>query len=371
MPSTRHDIYGTGIARHRREPLSSAGARRAEEEYGKKSLKQKRRQSYILGASAFLITCLLVLVTFQQYLLNSAAPKYEPEPPTIAQSPAASRNIMHYLSLDTNAQTRFMLEEIQEQNLGGADIATGDKPLHAHWVKEASYHLLRAERAMREGMENEALNSYENALRIYPDLRGVYAAIGMLYMDRRDYQSAAAALERAALEEALSFGIANNLGVVYLHLEQYERAEQNLVLALRLSPEYAAAHFNLASLYVRMGHIEDAAKHCRLFLELEPDNLSALLVYASVLIQREEWEEAANILERAAVWSPQSPPIFFRLAQSLAQTNRPDEAMHALHRAVALVDSRNALAWVSRQEFDRLRGTPEFQRLADQLGTTW
>ena len=43
--------------------------------------------------------------------------------------------------------------------------------------------------------------------------------------------------------------------------------------------------------------------------------------------------------------------------------------MIALRRATQLVDPRQALAWMSRPEFDLLRGETAFRDLLTELGT--
>ena len=373
MTQPAHDIYRTRDTPSHGKSLFRDGNIPADERYLHLEHKRKRRQAFITGFVVLLVASLLIVVGVQQYLLNTTS-LYDPSPapPTNAPAPApqtatSARSLMTHLALDADAQTRLLLEEIEAQAVGEAEIGEGDKPLHAHWIKEAAYYLLRAERARGAGDEALALESYEKALRIYPDLRGVYATLGMLYMDRAEYEAAAAALERATLEEALSFGIVNNLGVAYLQLEQWDRAEEYLQHALRLRPDYAAAHFNLATLYVRQGNPENAADHFDTFLRMDPEHLNALLVYSSILMQSDEWARAANFLQRAAQLSPESPPIYFRLAQSLAQSERPTEALRTLHQAVELVDARNALAWMSQSEFDRLRHNPEFQQLVEYL----
>lgn len=367
MPQTTHDIYESRKTRSPRDELFRRDGKPSDENFWTESLKRQRRQSFIIGLVVFLVVSMVIVITFQQYLLGIAL-TYDPPPAPAAPRASDSLNIMTYLNPDDDEQAQFMLTEILEQGVGDRAITDGDKPLDTHWVKEASYHLLRAERAQREGLEEMALESYENALRIYPDLRGVNSILGMLYMNRREHEQAAAAFERAALEETLSFGIVNNLGVAYLQLGRFDKAAEYLLHALRLRPDYAAAHFNLASLYVRTGEIDEAANHFRAFLEMEPDNLNAMLAYSAILIRRKEWAPAAELLQRAALQSPQSPPIHFRLAQCLSHVDRQAEALQTLRRAVALVDSRNALAWMSQSGFDAMRHEPGFQQLAQELG---
>ena len=60
--------------------------------------------------------------------------------------------------------------------------------------------------------------------------------------------------------------------------------------------------------------------------------------------------------------------MHFRLAQALSMIDQPDKAFLALQKGVDLVDSRKALSWLSRNDFDALRNKDQFKRIIDALG---
>lgn len=50
----------------------------------------------------------------------------------------------------------------------------------------------------------------------------------------------------------------NNLGVIYLHLNEFNLARSNFEKAIRLSPEYVNSYYNLACLHARSGGISQS-----------------------------------------------------------------------------------------------------------------
>lgn len=250
----------------------------------------------------------------------------------------------------------------------GENPGARDMPLESTWVKKTAYHLIQAELNEREGLENSARDHYENALRIFPDLRGVHQKLGVIYLRQENYEKAAHAFEQAALEDASSYRIANNLGVAYMNLDRKEQAEESLLRAIRLNSDYSPAYYNLAQLFMRINDMERAAASFHQYMELEPTRVEAALTYAYVLIQLKEWQAAADLLRQISRIAPESPSVHFRLAQALSHADDMGGAVVALNRGVSLVDARNALSWMSRNEFDPLRDHPEFQRLLTELG---
>ena len=49
------------------------------------------------------------------------------------------------------------------------------------------------------------------------------------------------------------------------------------------------------------------------------------------------------------------------------QNGQPDKAMDALKRGIQLTDPELALAWMRRDEFNKIRNTGNFKNLVDQL----
>ncbi len=318
MHKSPHDIYGTTHNERNQNALYN-GSRRMKEFPGKELWVRHRRQSTLFGIVALLCAMLLILVVIQQYRL-SISPSFDPAPERRAVPVTEPQAASAYLDFSVDRHTAFLMDELQEPDMLSENPNARDMPLESAWVKKAAYHLIQAEMNEREGLEDRARGHYENALRIFPDLRGVHQKLGIIYLRREAYDQAAAAFEEAALEDASSHGIVNNLGVAYMNLDRREEAEESFLRAIQLNPEYAPAHYNLAHLYMRMNDMERAAASFHQFMELEPAQMEAALTYAYVLIQLKEWQAAADLLTQISRVAPESPSVHFRLAQSLSHT---------------------------------------------------
>lgn len=321
-----------------------------------------RRNRMQVALTLFLLVLIIGLVVFiaVQQNLPSDTVGFTPAGAVAPTGPAAWNSAVPAWAPALGENDALLLEELRFH----AEIAqaptdsTKETGLGVEQLKQAAYWLLQAEQAQREGDRTAALQRYQRLMELVPELNGLHSLIGMMHMEQRDYEAAATAFETAMQREPVTFGLANNLAVTYLHLGEHTRAEQAFLEALRLRPNYPAAHFNLASLYLREGQWESAVNHFASYLEHEPDNVSAVLSHASALIQLQRWQEAAQTLWRANDLSPGVPPIQFRLAQSLSQSGDTEAAVEVLREAIARVDTRHALSWLVRREFDPIRDHP-------------
>ena len=93
---------------------------------------------------------------------------------------------------------------------------------------------------------------------------------------------------------------------------QYAEAESELLRAIELAHDFAAAHFELGLTYRDSGQLEDAADY----------------------------------LELAAHFSPQTAAYWFELGSVLAKLQRADAAQSAYREALAR-DGRHAMAWLN------------------------
>jgi tetratricopeptide (TPR) repeat protein len=193
--------------------------------------------------------------------------------------------------------------------------------------------------------------------------------LGLLYLRQKEYAKSAELFEKVIADEETTHGILNNLGVARLALGQQDQAEQTFRQAIQINPRYPLSYFNLATLYLRNEQTEKAAEYFEKYLEFKPGDLNTAQTYAMVLLKLERWAPASLLLDQISRQTPDVAPIHFRLAEALSHLQKPAEAMIALRRATQLVDPRQALAWMSRPEFDLLRGETAFRDLLTELGT--
>jgi tetratricopeptide (TPR) repeat protein len=242
----------------------------------------------------------------------------------------------------------------------------GPKPLSTQWVKNAAYHIIMGQQALAVNAHNQALEHFQRVVNIYPDIEGINRAVGMLYLQKQDYDSAIPHLEQALKEEE-GFEVIVNLGAAYLGKEQYGKAEEQFKRALELQPENPGCHRNLAVLYREMKRENDAVFHFEKYLDMQPGDLDTMQTYALYLTKLGRWQEAAAFLTALTQQVTDVAPIYFLLAQVQVQNGNEQAAINALKRGVQLLDPQMALAWMNREEFDAVRNSGEFKSLVDRL----
>lgn len=320
-----------------------------------RDLRRSRFTSFFFGALVVLLSLLLTFVVIREYLAVSTAPqKSGTEEETYIPRytlPSDSTWVMDYHRVESEL-------DVNEE--------PGPKPLSAKWVKKAAYHIIMGQQALAINEPEQALENFQQAVGIYPDMKGIHRAMGMLFLERNDYTNAVEYLEKALKEEVL-FDVVNNLGTAYIGLEEYDKAEENLVRALALQPESPGCHRNLAVLYRKMKRDDEAVYHFEKYLDLRPGDLDTMQTYALYLTKLGRWKEAADFLTALTKEVTDVAPIYFLLAQVQIQNGQEDKAVAALQRGIQLIDPKLALAWMSREEFNAVRDSSEFKTLVDQL----
>jgi tetratricopeptide (TPR) repeat protein len=212
----------------------------------------------------------------------------------------------------------------------------------------------------------EATKHFEEVVAIYPDIEGIHRALGMLYVQKKNYALAVQHLETSLLEEE-TFDTINNLGGAYVELGDYPNAEKHLQRALAMHPESPIAHKNLAVLFERTEDADRAVYHFEKYFDLQPNDLETMQTYAQYLIKIGRWNQAAAFLNELTQDVTDVAPLYFLLAQAEIQNERQEKAIEALQRGIQLIGPSLALEWMSRKEFNAVRNSQEFRKLVVRL----
>jgi Tfp pilus assembly protein PilF len=294
MKKTQQDIYGTDHKRARGTLLSEADQTALISKPLVDAMRRERRTSIILIVLVMTVISLVGVIVIQQHLKTRYSSSHS--------SASSIRKPLEMSSLDmgTSSQLQFLMDELTDTKPASSQLK-GEMPLTVQWVKQVAWHIVQAEKAAREDRLEDALANYGKALVIFPSLQGVQRQLGLLNLKMKNYAEAAAAFEKVLYEEEMTFGLANNLGVAYLAMDDFQKAEQNFQLAVRLNTDYALAHFNLATLYVRSGDAERAVDSFMQYLERKPEDIEAAQTCALLLVQLKRWDRAAGMLKQLSI----------------------------------------------------------------------
>ena len=113
--------------------------------------------------------------------------------------------------------------------------------------------------------------AYKNAAKVKPNSVAVHRNLGRVFLRQQRPADAIACFDHAVKLAAGDPAVQNDLGEALRQAQQFDKAEQTLLAALKTKPDYAAARFNLALTYAAAGRSADAVDSFKKYLELVPN----------------------------------------------------------------------------------------------------
>lgn len=108
--------------------------------------------------------------------------------------------------------------------------------------------------------------------------------------------------------------------------EEPDRALDELAAAVRLDPEFAAAHVSLAWLLHRLGRTSEAVPHLEAAIRIQPGSVRALDQLGLAYLALDKPLGAEKVLRRALAVGPDDPEVLLHLGRALAALDRAEEA---------------------------------------------
>lgn len=116
----------------------------------------------------------------------------------------------------------------------------------------------------------------------------------------------------------------------------YKNAEQAYKNAIQKNPTNPLFHLRLAQLAVAQNDLASAEQHLIQAITLKPNFAAALFLASQVAISKKDVQGALLTANAAAQSAPEEPVAWFQLGVLLFQAGRADEALLALERSVTL-----------------------------------
>ncbi len=105
-----------------------------------------------------------------------------------------------------------------------------------------------------------------------------------------------------------------------------QEALDQLATALRLNPEFAAAHVDRGWLLNRLGRTAEAIPHFQKALDVNPRDFRALDQLGSAYLSLDRPADAEKVLRQAVSISPDDPEILMHLGRALMELGHEEEA---------------------------------------------
>lgn len=197
----------------------------------------------------------------------------------------------------------------------------------------AEAHCNRAIVLQRQERLEEALKAFDRALRIKPDLANAHNNRGVILQRQGRLQKALAAFDQAVRVRPDYAEAHSNRGVMLQRLGRPEEALAAHDQALRLEPQHALAHLNRGAALQGLGRLNEALRAFEEALRLKPDLAQAQNNRGNILKDQGQFSEALAAYSEA-----------FRIKPDYAQArsnylfcmnydpSQDDAALFAAHR---------------------------------------
>jgi tetratricopeptide (TPR) repeat protein len=130
---------------------------------------------------------------------------------------------------------------------------------------------------------DEALKAFRNAISLKPKpdrLASVHEWVGWVYLDMKQNENALSSFQEALRIDPNNANAHRDSGVAYYQLKQFSQALESLQRAIRLKPDNANAHLWLGMTYVKLGKKDDALQVYNRLLTLDKEQAQKL--YADI-----------------------------------------------------------------------------------------
>ncbi|MFH1301081.1 MAG: tetratricopeptide repeat protein [Planctomycetota bacterium] len=202
----------------------------------------------------------------------------------------------------------------------------------------------------------QAEELYREVLLHDPSQADALHLLGVVYLHLKQYEKAIDFITRAICQNDGIASFFSNRGAAYKGLGQYQDALTNYDRALELEPQNPAFMLNLAITQVASGEKKQAIQTYRKAIQLKPDYIDALINLGNLLQEEEDdLEEAIAICRQVVKLAPQVPTAHFNLANMLAKSEKPEAAEKSYQQALRLaphhLDSlKNYAVFLSSQQ---------------------
>ena len=186
------------------------------------------------------------------------------------------------------------------------------------------------------GRSPEAIEHYEQALRIKSDYAEAHYNLGTLLGEAGRVPEAIDHLEQAVRIKPNYAEAHYNLGKALMVSGRVPEAVEHYEQALRLNPNNAEEHYSLGNLLLTLGKGQEAAEHWEQAIRIKPDYAEAYNNLGAALAQADRFPEAIEQFTQVVRITPGDAEAHFNLAAALEQADRVPEAIGHYEQALRL-----------------------------------
>ncbi len=219
-------------------------------------------------------------------------------------------------------------------------------------------YLVEASKQKVLGNFNDAIQIYQNCIKIDPNNAAPYFELSNLVLSQGDWVTALKYSIKAASLDHENMWYQLHLAMLYQRNGMPNKSAEIYKNLIKSEPDRVDFYYNLSSILSTIGKIKEAIKVL--------DNAEKRFgVSEPVCLEKERlWMQVGNPknaiaeIEKLIVSNPQEPRYYGILAESYVQINQRDKALEA-YKKLLEIDGNNGLAHLSMSDYYRVTNEPE------------
>lgn len=214
---------------------------------------------------------------------------------------------------------------------------------------------------------NKAEQHARRALEIAPDMNAALRTLGMIYVQRGQFDQSILLLEKALNGDPYNPETYSNLGIAYMQKGMLGKAEELLQTALQLSPGYHVAFLNLGLLALMRGRYDSAADYLERGLELVPNDPVVRNNLAVSLMRLGRYEESRKHLDVIIETRPSTSSAYFNMAITYVLEGNFEAAMQWIESGSRHCSPVACQKFLADSDFNPIRKYPPFKAFVESL----
>jgi len=226
-----------------------------------------------------------------------------------------------------------------------------------------------------EGNSDNAIECYEKAIRLSPDLAEPYYNMGnVYYYGKGNYDKAMEYYEKAVELKPDYAEAYNNMGNTYISKYNYEKAIECYEKAIELKPDLVESYYNVGAVYYLRSNYNKAIHYSQKAIELNPNYAEAYIVMGNIYGAKYNYDKAIKYYEKAIELKPDYAMAYNNMGNVHYYDNNYAKAIECYKKAIELnidnVKAKSQLQNLYRDKLGKISESKElFNEIKDKLET--
>lgn len=196
--------------------------------------------------------------------------------------------------------------------------------------RAAEEKVAQARQLLEQGLTDEALAAFEEALAENPDLTDAQIGAAAIYEDRGNLTEARQRYEQAAETDPNNFTAHYKLGLMQQLLGDIRDAIRTYLEAVAIDPDNFAVNRDLAAAYLQLNRPAEALPYAERAVELDATSRQAWSNLAATYSFLGRYQDAVNTYRQAAELGDLADPVLLGLADAHIKLGNYQRAVNTL-----------------------------------------